>query len=589
KRTSAASFLTLFLSVGLRLLEPWPLKFVFDELLDQREGADSGSPAFIRDMEPMTLLTLCAVAILAVVTLRALTQYLTKVFFVMISIRVMARVRTDLFAHLQRLSLSYHRRARSGDTITRVMGDVRLLRDVASTALLPLLATGLVFLGMWSLMFWMQWRLALLALVVLPLFWVLTACLSKRIRQRARKYRRQEGAIAATAAESIQAIEVVQSLSLEPEFDRAFERTTGKSLKEDLKGSRMSTKLQRSVDVLQGLATALVLWYGVRLILVEHAMTAGDLIVFLHYVTRAFKPMKDLAKYTGRLAKAAASGERILEILDHEPAVRDRPDARSAPAISGHLRFDHVCFAYEGGSPVLNDFDLTIAPGERVALVGPSGIGKSTVAGLVLRLHDPTAGNVLVDGHDIRDWTLQSLRQQISMVLQESVLFAVSVRENIRYGCLSATEEQIEAAAELANAHGFISALPEGYDTVVGERGATLSAGQRQRIAIARAAVRQSPILVLDEPTTGLDEQASRHVIDALWRLAEGCTTLLITHDLSLAAQADRVVSLHEGRVDEDGSHAELLAKPGWFASSYRSQRANRPETLPEVTDAISG
>jgi ATP-binding cassette subfamily B protein len=295
-------------------------------------------------------------------------------------------------------------------------------------------------------------------------------------------------------------------------------------------------------------------------------MTAGDLLVFLTYLKNAFKPLRDLAKYTGRLAKATAAGERVLELLDREPEVRDRPGAVPAPPFQGAVCFEGVQFEYTPGHRVLRGIDLAVPAGRHVALVGPSGHGKTTLLSLLPRLYDPRRGRVLIDGRDIRDYTLESVRAQVSVVMQDTILFAATVRDNIAYGAPGATEDGILAASRLANAHDFVLALPDGYDTVLGERGATLSHGQRQRIAIARATMRNAPIIILDEPTAGLDEANARLVMEALERLIAGRTVFLITHTLSHARRADLIVVLEGGRVVEQGRHAELLHRDGLYA-----------------------
>ncbi len=312
-------------------------------------------------------------------------------------------------------------------------------------------------------------------------------------------------------------------------------------------------------------------------------------MVFLTYLKNAFRPVRDFVKYTGRLAKASAAGERVLDLLDRTPDVRDLPGAVPAPALRGAVQFDGVSFSYEPGRPALEQIDCVVQPGQHVALVGPSGSGKSTFVSLILRLYDPTAGRVLIDGRDIREYTLASLRAQLSVVLQDSLLFAATVRDNIGYGAPGAPPEAIEAAARLANAHAFVEALPQGYDTIVGERGVTLSTGQRQRIAIARAAVRRAPVLILDEPTTGLDGENERAVIEALERLAEGRTAFLITHDLRLAARADLVLYLEAGRVRECGTHAELLRSDGRYAVLYHRLATGAGRgTDPQRYDAVT-
>jgi ATP-binding cassette subfamily B protein len=436
-----------------------------------------------------------------------------------------------------------------------------MLKDVAVTALLPLLANVLVFAAMIAMMIWLNWQLGLLALATFPLFLLATRRLTYRIREASRRQRKREGAMAATAAESIGAIRLVQSLSLEGQFSEAFAGQNRKSLREGVQGSRLAASLERTVDVLIAISTALVLWAGARLAM-KGAITPGDLIVLLAYLKSAFKPMQDFAKYSGRLAKATAAGERVLDLLGRTPEVRDRPDAVPAPTFTGDVRFDRVSFTYEPGRPALDSVDFEVRAGECVALVGPSGSGKSTLVSLILRLYDPTAGRVLVDGRDVREYTLESVRRQIAIVPQDTLLFAATIRENIGCAEPGAAAAEIEEAASLARAAEFIEALPDGYETVVGERGVTLSTGQRQRIAIARAAIRRCPLLILDEPLTGLDEENRRAVGEALANLSSGRTTFHITHDLTHGPRADLVFELENGRLDVRGPRRSPLGGP---------------------------
>lgn len=568
------SGLALVADVGLRVLEPWPMKVIFDYVL---VPARSDSPAPLADWDPALLLGMAVVAIVALTGLRALATYWNTVGLAIASGRVMTQVRNQLYRHLQRLSLGYHNQARSGDLIVRVSGDASRMQEVLITAALPLVSSLLTLVAMVVVMIWLDWRLALLSTVTLPLFWLAATRFSQRIRSASRQQRQQEGAVAATAAESLAAIKLVQALSLENAFADVFAEQNQRSLSDGVETKRLAAHLERTVDVVIALGTALVLWCGARLV-IQDALSPGDVLVFLSYLKNAFKPVQNFAKYTGRLAKAAASGERILNVMETEPEVRDHPQTRPAPIFGGALRLEGLWFAYEPGQPVLQGLNLSVQPGQQVAVVGPSGSGKSTLMSLLLRLYDPTAGRILIDGCDLRDYTLDSLRPQISVVLQESLLFAATIRENIAYGVAGVSAGEIEAAARLANAHDFIAALPQGYDTPVGERGATLSGGQRQRIAIARAALRPSPILILDEPTTGLDSANEQAVVAALKRLAQGRTTFLITHDLSLATQADQVLYLEQGQVTEQGTHGDLMAKNGSYATLFRMQSALRSE-----------
>ena len=570
-----ASLGALFAEVALQLLEPWPLKLVLDRVLASPKNGSG--PAFLNALDPTIVLTLIAIGLVAITGLRALASYANTVGFALIGNRVLTGVRAAVYRHLQYLSLSFHTRARSGELALRVMSDVGVINDVAITAILPLAASTLVLFGMVGLMLWLRWELAVLALATAPLFWIRTVKLSGLIKEASRKQRQRDGAMAATAVESIGAIKIVQALSLERTFSDAFSSANAKSLRAGVRASRLSASLERSVDLFVAVATALVLWFGARLVL-QHALTAGDLIVFLSYLKSAFRPARDFAKYTGRLAKATAAGERVLDVLEEQPEVRDLPGARTAPAFSGALRFQRVSFAYEAGSPVLDDVSFEVRPGQWVAVTGASGSGKSTLVSLVLRLYDPQRGAVTIDGHNIRAYTLESLRSQISVVLQDPMLFAASVRDNIAYGAPRATAPEIGAAALLASAHGFIESLSSGYDTMLGERGVTLSGGQRQRIALARAAVRRSSILILDEPTTGLDDENARAVTDGLRAIARGRTTLLVSHDLDLVSRSDLILFLDGGRVVERGTHEELMHANGRYASVFGLRAAARGE-----------
>ncbi len=571
----------ILLETVMRLLEPWPLKFVLDRVIvDTPAGGGSGI-GLIDRMSPTTLLAACAIAVAVIAALRALFAYLSTIGMALAGNRVLTDVRAELYRRVQRLSLRFHSRARAGDLLTRLVGDIGRLQEVTVTAALPLFANTLTLIGMAGVMFFLDWQLALVALALFPLFSPSLVRLGSRIRTVSRKQRKREGEMAGMASEALGAMKVVQTLSLEETLERDFAAQNKASMREGVQAKRLAAGLERRVDVLVGIGTALVLWFG-ALQVQRGRMTPGDLLVFLLYLKTAFKPMRDLAKYTGRIARAAASGERVVELLDTEIEVRDHPDARPAPALRGDVRFEGVSFAYDHGERLaLMGLDLDVPAGTRVALVGPSGAGKSTLAGLLSRLYDPVAGRITVDGHDMRDLTLASLRAQIAVVLQESVLFGVSIRENIAFGAAGSSDIDVERAARLANAHDFVTALPAGYDSVLGERGATLSGGQRQRIAIARAAVRDAPILVLDEPTTGLDEANDREVTDALRRVAEGRTTFLIAHDLSTVEDADLILYLEDGRVLERGTHAELLALGGSYAMAHALQAAARSSGIP--------
>jgi ATP-binding cassette, subfamily B, bacterial len=387
--------------------------------------------------------------------------------------------------------------------------------------------------------------------------------------------------MAATAAESIGSMQIVQSLSLESVFSDAFGAANDRARKADVRGKRLAAGLERSVDVFIAAASALVLWQGAHLVL-RQQLTPGDLIVFLAYLKTAFRPLQDFAKYTARLAKATAAGARVMELLPVAPSAHDAAET-IAPPLSGRIEFAHVTFGYETSRNDLKDLSFVITPGQRVAIVGPSGTGKSTVLRLLLRLYRPTHGTVALDGTDIQTWSAESLRRQMSVVLQDNAMFAGTLRENITLGLGTVSQETVERATRLASAHDFITRLPLGYDTPVGERGVTLSQGQRQRLAIARAALRDTPFLLLDEPTAGLDPENERTVTEALLRLSHGRTTLWVTHDLNHARQADLILHFVEGSLVETGSPAMLAHANGPYAQIWRE---HQPSTRPSHAHA---
>ena len=568
------SMIALFSGIALRLIEPVPLMIVIDTVIQTPETPTTIT-RWLANIDPNIVLAGCAIAVVATTTLRALADYRKTVGFALLANRVLTEVRGDVFRHLQGLSLRFHDRSRHGDLTVRVIGDVNMLKDAIVSAVLPLVASVLLLGGMIGVMFWTNSQLTLLALSVAPLFYLTTVRLSRKIHQSAQQQRRRQGDMAATVAESMGAMKVVQSLSIQGVFDKGFAQHSNRSQKEGVKTSRLSARLERTIDVLISLASALVLWWGASMVL-QGEMSAGLLVLFLLYLKKGFRPLQDFAKYASRLAKATAAGERVVEILEQTPEVCDSPAAIIAPPLAGQIGFNHVTFAYDAERVVLNALSLNIPAGQTIAIIGPSGIGKSTFINLLLRLYDPQSGSITIDGQDIRNYTLNSLRSQMSVVLQENTLFAADVWDNIAFGSDHASPDQVEAAARLANAHDFIMDLPNAYDTILGERGATLSQGQRQRIAIARAAIRRTPILLLDEPTTGLDGESKREVVLALDRLARKATTIIVTHDLTLAANADRVIHLRDGMVAEQGTHDELILASGKYAKLHGLQAESR-------------
>ncbi|WP_370460589.1 ABC transporter ATP-binding protein [Pseudarthrobacter sp. GA104] len=567
----AGGVTALLFEVAFRILEPWPVKFVVDAVT-RSLGADLGGPG---PAAGPGLLLACGAAVLLITVLRALSNFLATVAFALAGSRVATELRARVFDHVQSLSARYHATSRTGDTVQRLVGDVGRLQEVAVSAGLPLLANCITLVAMAGVMFWLDPLLALTVLAACAAFVAVSRGSTGRITTAARRTRKGESSLANTAQESLGAIRVVQAYGLESALAVRFKGSNARTLKDGVQSRRLAAALERRTDVIVGLAGAVVLTVGGWRV-TQGAMTPGDLVLFLMYLKTAMKPLRDLAKHTGRIARAAASGERVAELLEEHVEITDAPGATPLGTVRGAIEFRGVTAAYIAGRPVLRGVDLTIPAGRKTAIIGPSGSGKSTLVSLLARMLDPVEGSVRIDGRDLRDATLGSVRSALGVVLQEAVLFAGTIRENIRYGRLDASDREVEQAARLAHAHGFIAALPEGYDTVVGERGGTLSGGQRQRLSIARALLRDSPVVVLDEVTTGLDQASRAEVMAGLDTLTRGRTTVWITHEASVALACDRVVWLQDGQVLLDGPPDELVGYPlfaSWLAQQLAAAR----------------
>ncbi len=592
------SLLSLLVSTGARLLKPLPLAFAVDyilievvEYVDIKDGG-MGSTSSVNDLkfdsifnvslhsiDNQYLLLGCAAMVVIIALLMAAGSFFSTVGLALAGSRILAKIRSDLFSHLLGLSMRFHSQAKTGDLTMRLVSDIGMLREAVVTALMPMLVNVFILIGMLSVMFYLHWQLTLFAVASLPLLWIVTNHSGKKIHEVSRAQRKKEGGIASKASEYLASIRTIQSLSLEGETIRSFEGNNSASRQQEVKSKKLTAGLERRVDVLMAFVTAIVLFQGANTVLDGH-MSPGELIVFMSYLNNSFRPVREYAKYTARLAKALAAAERIIDLLDEKPDIKDKLGAKELMHINGDICFDHVSFGYQDKEKsfvaVFRDMDFSIRSGESVAIVGPSGAGKTTITSLLLRLYEPNTGSIRIDGHDIREYTLSSMRKQITVVPQDNLLFGISIRENIALGALhnvdDVTDEAIIAAAKLANAHDFITALPEGYNTVLSERGGSLSGGQRQRIVVARAAISQSAILILDEPTVGLDRESESYVINALHNLMKNRTTIVITHDLTFAATADRILFVENGVIAEQGSHDELLANGKNYASWWKMQ-----------------
>jgi subfamily B ATP-binding cassette protein MsbA len=555
------------------LLEPWPLKIVFDYVIGPKRmtgwlaaviGSTTGT-------DKSAVLEFSVLAVIAIALAAAVGTYAEKYLTTSVGQHVMHDLRHMLYHHIQRLSLSYYEKQKTGDLIVRVTSDIDAVQDFVSSALLGVVVDVLTLLGMLGVMFYLDWRFTLISLSVAPVLFAVVYTFTRRIKRAAREVKKKESEIASVVQESLTSVRVVKAFAREEYEERRLDKESLESVDMALRARKIKAKLSPAVDIIVAAGTALVLWFGVEFVLTGE-LTAGALIVFVLYLGKMYKPMRDLSKMTDTISKAQVGFERIREVLDTESKVRDLPGARPATRFNGKIEFEHVRFGYEPERPVFTDLSLAVEPGQFVALVGPTGSGKSTLIGLIPRFYDPEAGRVKIDGADVRAYTLKSLRQQISFVLQETLLFRAPVWQNIAYGKPEATREEIVRAARLANAHEFIERMPQGYDTVIGERGESLSGGQRQRIAIARAIIRDTPILLLDEPSTGLDAASEELVFEALGYLMSGKTSIVIAHRLETVRRADVILVVSGGAIVERGTHEELLARGGLYSHLYEIQ-----------------
>jgi subfamily B ATP-binding cassette protein MsbA len=569
----AVAFVAMLVQSAADLLEPWPLKVVFDYVLGTKR-----MPSWLAEWMPgdtLGVLNVAAAAVIAIAIIGALSSYTEKYLSTTVAKQVGYELRHMLYHHVQRLSLSFYEQRRTGDMVVRLTSDIDATEDLISSAALGIALDVLTLVGMMTVMFYLDWRFSLIGLSVAPFLFIIVYRLTRRIKKATRAVKRKESELASVVQESIASVRVVKAFAREDFEEERLDHESQESVALALRARSMKARLPPLVDILVAIGTCLVLWFGVRLVL-EGQLTAGALLVFILYLGKMYKPMKDLAKTADTWSKAAVGFERIAEILSIERQVRDRPGARPAPPFTGRIEFAHVRFGYTPDQTVLEDVNLVVEPGQRAALVGLTGCGKSTLIGLIPRMYDTVGGSISIDGLDVRRFTLESLRRQVSFVLQEAVLFHTTVAQNIAYGKPDATRDEIIRAATLANADEFIRRLPDGYDTVIGERGETLSGGQRQRIAIARAIIRDAAVLLLDEPSAALDPQSEELVFQGLDRLLEGRTSITIAHRLATVRRADVIFVLNDGVISERGTHDELLALNGLYARLYRMQFQTR-------------
>ena len=558
-------------ATAAELLKPWPLKIILDHVI-----LDKPVPRALHALQGLfpagkvPLLFEAAAGIVVIALLGGLFSYFQIFITSSIGYRMVYALRRELFTHLQTLSLGFHTHARSGDLLTKIAGDTNTLKDVFADSILKFTSYVLTVAGMLAILAAIDWKIGVIALATLPFLGYSLLHLYRKTKLSVKTQKRQEGKVASRMSEVLQAVPLVQAFARERYETEQFDAVTQETVRESIRVARLEAAATRSSEIITALGTAAAVLFGAFQVL-QGRMLPGDLVLVVGYLTSMYKPIRQLAKLSTDFSKAMASAERISEILDIEPEIVDRPDALPAKGLRGEIVFRDVSFDYGDGRDVLRNVSFAVAPGQRLALVGVSGAGKSTIVSLILRLYEPQQGAILIDGRDIRQYRRASLRRHIGLVLQQSILFGATIRENIAYGKPRATSQEIEAAARAANADEFIRELEHGYDTVIGERGATLSGGQRQRIAIARALIRDAPILILDEPMTGLDGESEGKVREALDRLTAGKTSVIVTHDLQSVADADQVLVLDGGSVVDRGTHAELVERSGRYRELYEA------------------
>ena len=582
--------IALLADVVFRVLEPWPLKFAVDAVTSALGANIPQSTLFGLDIRGTVVAA--ALGLVVIIAGRAGANYLSTVSFAKVGARIATELRTRVFDHVQSLSLRYHSRASIGDTSQRLVGDVGRLQDVAVTAGLPLVGNVITLAVLLVVMVILDPLLSAVVVAAALCYLLLSRRSSPKIVTASRSTRKGEGSLVGAAAEALGAIRVVQSYGLEKTVAHEFAGGNEKAMKAGVKAKRLAAGLERSTDVLVGFAQAAVLLIG-SLQVLRGAMTPGDMVLFLMYLKIAMKPLRDMAKYTGRIARASASGERIADLLDEQVEIADPERPVPMRQVRGTVEFKAITSPDGHGRPLFEGLDLKIPAGQHIGILGPSGGGKSTLVSYLLRLAEPQHGRIRVGGYDTRSVSLGDLRRHVAILPQESVLFSVSVRENIRFGRRDASDSEIEEAARRAGAHDFIVGLPEGYDTVLGNRGDTLSGGQRQRIAIARAMIRRAPVVVLDEATTGLDPASKAQVNESLRELARSRTTISITHDATTVAGLDRVLWLEDGQILEDGTPAQLAGDPDsryarWILEQ-RTAEQDAEQVAEQVAEQASG
>lgn len=556
KRESTLLILSIIASTLINLLPPYMYSLAIDRYIKQLDTRG---------------LYLLGVGFIAVYLLTFVTQYVRQYYINWLGSRLELNMRMDMFKHLQQLSLDYFAQHEVGSVVSRVTNDVDKITELITSGVANVVADILTLIGIIGIMLWMNLRLSLITFSVIPLMVIFLYLWGRRVRRVYRETRKTIASVSAKMEESVSGMKEIQSYSREGETRREFQQINRSNMQANVQAGQVMSAFWPAVSIFTAIGNFLVLYFGGTAVM-NGTLSVGVLFGFMSYLTRFFMPIQDLSAFWNSVQSALAAAERIFDIMDTPRGIADIPDAVDIPPIEGHIEYREIYFRYEDDTPVLTDINLEIQPNTTVALVGPTGVGKTTMINLLYRFYDPRKGAVLVDDHDLRDIKLASLRKQMAVVLQDNFLFSGTIMDNIRYGDLDATDNEIREVAETVGAHEFIMKLPEGYETEVRERGSRLSVGQRQLISLARALLANPRILIMDEATSSIDAYTELIIQQALDKIFKNRTSIIIAHRLSTVRNADMIIVLHEGKIAEKGSHDELIEQDGLYKQLYEMQ-----------------